>query len=227
MTIDDIKNGGKTIIKKLKTSNNYILSVKAACGDVGATIQLFTEIGKAALSLPDELFYSKLECFLNGVDFKDEERAKMRFWIASNGYEKDNGIRLISYINNAESMKKVEYFANATRCALNYGLNLELYFRICNAIDISLEEDLKFLAENIPKNYEKNFTQNYFTQKLYAAGLMDVVTYVRDNGKHHFNPLAKLIDVCSISFSNDTKYPNPKRTINEINAILISQSGGL
>ena len=87
----------------------------------------------------------------------------MRAWIAENGTEDDNTLRLVSYIDNAKSLKKIKYLANATRCALTYGLRIELYFQICSAIGMPTEEDLKFLADNIYKNYDKQFKQNYIT----------------------------------------------------------------
>ncbi|MBR0289392.1 MAG: hypothetical protein IJQ82_10465, partial [Selenomonadaceae bacterium] len=175
-------------------------------------IKLLEEISKGALSLPDKLFYLKLKKFLSGVNFTDEDGAIMSAWIAENSTEGDNALRLVSYIDNAKSLRKVEYLANATRCALSYGLRIEFYFRICSAIDMTTEEDLKFLADNINKNYDKTFKQNYITQKLYSAGLMEVVNTIYDNGKHKFNSLARLVDVCAVSFADDSRYPNPKRT---------------
>lgn len=216
----DIDAVSKIFSKGAEMFGNIALCVKTICGDKISEAQLSVKIGKAVLSLPDEIFYLKLEKFLNGVCLKDNERAQMRAWIAENGNEEENGLRLISYINNAESLKKVEYFSNATRCALNYNLELELYFRICNAIDMSVEEDLRFLADNIPKNYNKPFAQNYYTQKLYAAGLMNFISGLSAHAQHKFNNLAELVDVCAVNFGNDTKYPNPKQTISEIKSKL-------
>ena len=224
MITDDIKDGAKIMSDKIKEVHNLALTVKAVCGDGLATIQLATEFGKTIISLPDTLFYSKLAKFLSGVNFTYEDRAKMRTWIAENGTEGDNALRIVSYIDNAKSLRKVEYLANATRCVLSYGLGLELYFRICSAIDMTTEEDLKFLADNIHKNYDKTFKQNYITQKLYSAGLMEVVNTIYDNGKHKFNSLARLVDVCAVSFEDDSRYPNPKRTIDDIISDLDSQS---
>lgn len=204
--------------------SNVALCVKTICGDKISEAQLSFKIGKAILSLPDELFYLKFERFLSNANLvDDDEKAKMRAWIAKNGTEGDNALRLVSCIDNAESLRKVEYLANATRCALSYGLRIELYFRICSAIDMTTEEDLKFLADNICKNYDKTFKQNYITQKLYSAGLMEVVNTIYDNGKHKFNSLARLVDVCAVSFADDSRYPNPKRTIDEIISNIDSQ----
>ena len=88
---------------------------------------------------------------------------------------------------------------------------------------MTTEEDLKFLADNICKNYDKTFNQNYITQKLYSAGLMMVIEIIHDHGKHKFNSLARLVDVCAVSFADDSRYPNPKDTINEIISDLDSQ----
>lgn len=223
MTKNDIETGVKIMADKIKEKSTLALCSRAVCGDGLSMIQLATEFGKTIFSLPDALFYSKLTEFLNGVNFTDEDREKMSAWIAKNDNEDDNALRLVSYIDDAKSMKKVKYFANATRCALNYDLSLELYFRICSAIDMTTEEDLKFLANNICKNYDKTFKQNYITQKLYSAGLMEVTNTIYDNGKHKFNSLARLVDVCAVSFEDDSRYPNPKRIIEEIISDLNSQ----
>ena len=214
----------KIFSKGTELFSNVALCVKVICGDKISEAQLSFKIGKAILSLPDELFYLKFERFLSGANLIDDaEKAKMRAWIAKNDTKADNALRLVSCIDNAGSLKKVKYFANATRCALNYDLSLELYFRICSAIDMTTEEDLKFLADNIVKNYDKTFKQNYITQKLYSAGLMEVIDKIYDFGKHKFNSLARLVDVCAVSFANDSRYPNPKRTIDEIISDLDSQ----
>ena len=218
-----IKDSAKIITEPLKKISNLALCAKAVFGDELATTQLLAEVGKTVLSLPDELFYKKFCLFLSEVYFEDAERAKMSAWIIENATERNNALRLVSYIDNAESLRKVEYLANATRCALSYGLRIELYFRICSAIDMTTEEDLKFLADNICKNYDKTFKQNYITQKLYSAGLMEIVNTIYDNGKHKFNSLARLVDVCAVSFADDSRYPNPKRTIDEIISNLDSQ----
>ena len=223
MTTDDIKTGVKIMADKIKEKSNLALCARAVFGDGLAIIQLAIECGKTIISLPDALFYSKLTKFLKGVNFTDEDRATMSAWIAENSTEDDNALRLVSYIDNAKSLKKVEYLANATRCALSYNLSLELYFRICSVIDTTTEEDLKFLSDNIYKNYDKTFKQNYITQKLYSAGLMEVIEIIHDFGKHKFNSLAQLVDVCAVSFADDSRYPNPKRTIDEIISNLDSQ----
>ena len=222
--MSDINAISKIFSRGTELFGNVTLCVKTICGDKISETQLSFKIGKAVLSLPDELFYLKFERFLSDANLvDDDEKAKMRAWIAKNGTEGDNALRLVSYIENAKSLKKVEYLANATRCALSYNLSLELYFRICSAIDITTEEDLKFLADNINTNYDKTFKQNYITQKLYSAGLMEVVNTIYNNGKHKFNSLARLVDVCAVSFADDSRYPNPKRAIDEIISDLDSQ----
>ena len=222
--MSDVNALSKIFSKGTELFSNVALCVKTICGDKISEAQLSFKIGKAVLSLPDKLFYLKFERFLSDANLvDDDEKAKMRAWIAKNGTEEDNALRLVSYIDNAKTMKKVEYLANATRCALNYDLSLELYFRICSVIDMTTEEDLKFLADNINKNYDKTFNQNYITQKLYSAGLMMVIEIIHDHGKHKFNSLARLVDVCAVSFADDSRYPNPKDTINEIISDLDSQ----
>ena len=220
MNLEDLKNGVKDIFVEFKEPKTFILAGRAICGDSSAQMQLVSEIAKNVLSLPDMLFFHKFKEFLDGTYKSEDDRSKMREWIVSNGDKEDNAIRIMSYIDNAISLKKIKYFSNATRCALNYEIDLETYFEICHAIDAVLESDLKFLSDNIIENYEKPFNQNYHTQKLYSAGLMTFIQGISTHGRHRFNVLAKLVDVCAVNFDNDARYPNRKKEIDEIKSEL-------
>ena len=220
MSVSDVVKTLSSAAKKFKEPSQLFLCIKTVCGDKFAQAQLIVEIGKIILSLPDEIFYYKLEKFLHDAYLSDDDRNKMRAWIASNGNEENDGIRIISYINNAKSIKKIEYFANVTRAALAYDLGLSLYFRICDVIDMVLEEDLRLLADNINKNFNKEFSQSYFTKKLYSVGLMDFNDRPYHFGIYKFNDFAKLVDICALNFKDDRMYPNPKTKIEELKSTL-------
>ena len=58
-------------------------------------------------------------------------------------------VNLIHLWLKSLAKKKIEFISNATRCALNYEMDLSLYFRVVNAINMLVEDDMEFLAENI------------------------------------------------------------------------------
>lgn len=216
----DLKATKEIISDEFMNTENFSLVVRSICGDMTAPIQLFAKIGKVVLTIPDICFYKKFESFLKYNQFSEDEYAELSDWIVSYGEKEENALRIINYINNAKSMKKIHYYSNVTRCALSFKLNMSLYFRICNVIDFVFEEDLKFLADNIIDNYDKNFEPNYCTQSLHAVGLMDFNDTIGNFGKYKFNNMSKLVDVCAVSFGNETRYPNPKEEIDKIKAEL-------
>ena len=216
----DLKTAKEIISDKFMNVESLSLVVRSVCGDMTAQIQLFEKIGKIGLTIPDICFYKKLEVFLKYNQLSDDKCAELSAWIASDGEKEENALRIINYIDNAKSMKKIHYYSNVTRCALTFKLNMSLYFRICNIIDFIFEEDLKFLAENIIDNYDKIFEPNYCTQSLHAVGLMDFNDKMYDFSKYKFNKMAKLVDICAISFDDETRYPNQKKEIDKIKAEL-------
>lgn len=210
----------KSIAKQVKGNVPEIVfsCAEAISGDSIAYARLMYLIGKKGTSIPDAIFHSKLDDFLRGVFQDEEDRAKMRAFLASEGDSTDNCMQIVSHINNAASKKKIKYLINATRFALAYDLSLPLYFRVCDAINAVMEDDLQFLSDNVGamKNVKTNhFTANIHTQKLFSVSAMRTITTAWEAGDYAFTPFAKLIDICTVNFDNDARYPNPRRIIEE------------
>lgn len=215
------------IVKKIKVSAKQIkentpeilfLGAEAITGNPIACARLANLIEKMVVSIPDALFYSKLDDFLRGAFQSEEDRAKMNAFLATEGDKADNGMQILNHINNATSKQKVKYLVTATRFARAYDLPLALYFRICNAINVVMEDDLQFLSDNVGamENVENNhFTANIHTQKLFSVSAMRTITTAWEAGDYAFTSFAKLIDICTVNFENDARYPNPRRIIEE------------
>ena len=212
--ITDLEIIAKEVKKKF--SDNIATTILAIMGFPAAQIQIGVLLAKGAISIPDWLFYNKLDKFLRGLELSDRDRADMRAFLASKGCATDNCIRIMNCINMVESEKKIEFICNATRCALANEMDLQLYFRIVNAINVLMEDDIEFLAENIHSikvPAENHFESNRHTQALFTVGAMKIITTVWENGDYAFTPFAKLIDVSTINFPNDARYPNRKEVI--------------
>lgn len=114
---------------------------------------------------------------------------------------------LIAYIDRAETKKKIRYLINVTRCLLTDFIDLDTYFRICNAVTFTLDEDLQYLRNHIT---EDNIAYNASTQGLYANGLM-YQSMIEVSGRQFFSfsPIGKMVDRYAVSYDDDARYPNP------------------
>ena len=201
---------------KREFSRNIATCILALMGLPTAQEQIGELLGKSAISIPDWLFYNKLNNFLKGIELSDNDRAKMRAFLATKGSETDNCLRIMNYINTAESEKKIAFISNATRCALNYEMDLRIYFRVVNAVNMLMEDDMEFLARNISlfeKQDDNHLKQNNHTQALFTVGAMRIITDVRKAGEYSFTSFGKILDASTISFADDAKYPNRKEVI--------------
>ena len=179
----------------------------AILGDPIAIGKIFLAIGKSPFFIREQLFWAKIEAFINGVFLSEEDRSNLRTKLTKCGEEKDNALRLIECIDRAETNKKIKYLINATRCLLSDYIELSDFFRICHAITHTLEEDLTFMAEHIS---ETEIPYNLCIQGLLTSGLMyESVIDTNGNPKYSFTPVAMQVDRYAVSFDNIERYPYP------------------
>lgn len=206
------------IVKEIKKkfSDNIATSILALMGVATAQSKVGILLAKSALSIPDWLFYNKLNQFLQGLELSNGDRAKMRAFLASEGCATDNCIHIMNCINAAESSNKIELMCNAMRCALNGEIDLQLYFRVVHAVNMLMEDDMEFLAEHIslleePK--ENHLSSNNHTQALFTVGAMSIINTVWNGGEYAFTSFGKILDVSAVSFADVAKYPRRKDVI--------------
>ena len=72
-------------------------------------------IAKSPFYIREQLFWSKLETFLNGIYLEESDRAILRAKLAENGNSNENALRLVASIDRAETMQKIQYLVNVTR----------------------------------------------------------------------------------------------------------------
>lgn len=157
---------------------------------------------------------------MNGIYLEESDRTILRAKLAENGNSNENALRLVASINRAETMQKIQYLVNVTRCLLTNFIDRPTYFRICHAVTFSLEEDLSFLKDHID---EEDLVYNSYVQGLLTTGLMyQSVIDGNDESKYSFTPLARLVDQYAVSYENLERYPNPKQ-ITDVQTILRQQ----
>jgi len=210
-----------------EASKNLIEDIiNALLGDPISVGKIIFTLIKSPFFFREQLFWTKMEAFLNGVYLNEADKEKLRAKLNKNGKERDNACRLIECIDRAETQQKIRYLINATRCLLADSIDLQTYFRICHAIKNTLEEDLQFLREHILT--EDNHGDSLYTEGLLTAGLMyQSVFDPNGNQKYSFNTTVELVDKFAVSYDDVARYPNPTSNPDKDYSHQISLSTGI
>ncbi len=180
-------------------------SASALLGDPVSVGKVLIALAKSPFFIRENLFWMKMEAFLNGVYLSEEDRSNLRAKIWREGEYGDNPYRLVECIDRADTQQKINYLINATRCLLSEYIDLPMYFRICHIITHTLDEDLSFLSKKIN---ESDLPYSSYTQGLLTAGLMfQSVIDANSEQKYSFTPLAEYIDRYAVSYNNIERYP--------------------
>lgn len=182
-------------------------TINAILGDPISAGKIMIALAKSPFFVREQIFWTKIEAFLNGTYLDENDCANLRAKLTEDGGKRDNPLRLVESIDRAETQQKVCYLINATRCLLTDFIDRPTYFRICHAVTHTLEEDLTFLAEHID---DSDLPYSIYTQGLLTSGLM-YQSVIDGNGdqKYSFTSIAKLVDQFAVSYDNTGRYPNP------------------
>ena len=93
-------------------------TINAVLGDPISIGKIIIAITKSPFFLREQLFWTKMEAFLNGVYLSEDDCAKLRATLTEDGEKEDNSLRLVESIDRAETQQKIRYLINATRCLL-------------------------------------------------------------------------------------------------------------
>lgn len=119
--------------------------------DSVATKNLVTQIGKMPILIRDAFYWNKFYMFVTGVRKIEDDlgkSVKLSSKLFDNPKNREqNGMRLLGYVDKADSEQKVNYYINATRSLLMGCIGNTDYFRIMKAVSETLNEDLEYLAE--------------------------------------------------------------------------------
>lgn len=192
----------------IEGSTTFLLDVtEALMGNPFAAARVFLSICKMPSLFNEQRFWSKMEEFLNGVFLYEEDRAKFTAKLTENGENYDNPYRLAECINRAETKRKIRYIINATRCLLSDFIETSEYFRICQIIAQTIDEDLIFLRDHIG---EHELPYSFPVQGLLNVGIMYQNVYDANGDQYYsFTPLAELVDKFAVSYDDVSRYPNP------------------
>jgi len=192
---------------KEASSNIFEDAIDAILGNPASAGKIMIALAKLPFFIREQIFWTKLQAFLNGVYLNEDDRSKLCAKLMLYGEKNEGAFRLIEYIDRAETQQKIKYLINATRCLFADFIDLSIYFRICHAVTHCLEEDLRFLKNNIG---EENFEYSLYIQGLFAEGLMYQSVIGEDGrSKYSFTPLARMVDQYAVSYDDVVRYPSP------------------
>ncbi|MCQ2017462.1 hypothetical protein [Clostridium butyricum] len=177
--------------------------IKAATGDVFAAKDIIKLIVSSPMLIRDFLFWEKFELFLKGVFLDNDDARKLSEIFADKEEKVEYSKRIIKIIDDLETDNKVESMIHLTRALLLKLIEKTEYYRLCNALRNTLQEDLKFLNENIEKTILK---ENIHIEFLLQNGLVRQ-TVIDGNGDNEFEftPLAHMLDKYGLDYGSESK----------------------
>lgn len=184
--------------------------INALTGDLIAFKKATELFIKSPMFIRECLFWDKFTMFLEGTFRDGDDKIKLSAVFADNQEKEEYARRILSIIDNIDTKSKVRYISNLTRALLLDLINRADYYRLCNAIRNTLEEDLMFLNSNVGKKLVKS---NIHIDFLKQNGLM-VQTLISstssgeayDKEEYVFTPYAKMLDQFGLEYGNTDKY---------------------
>lgn len=198
--------------KKVKEASSNFLedAIEGILGNPIAIAKLIIGITKSPFFIREQIFWAKFEMFLSGVYTSDEECANFSKFLTEDGTNRDNPHRLLACIERAETKDKIQYLINASRALSACFINLSDYFRVCHQITHNLDEDLRFLKENLTNTH---ISYNYSIEGLLSSGLVYQSGIDANEGHegqlYAFTAIAEIVDRFALSYSDINRYPNP------------------
>lgn len=190
-------------------------TVGMVAGDPASTIKNVKAIANAPFFFQEKKLFFKMKFFFEGAGFTKDEVSELRARLMAYDEDDNNVLRLIELIDKTESLKKIRYLINATRSVLTDFIDLSTFFRICHAVNSTIDEDLLYLKDNVLKQNE--ITYNEHVQGLLNSGLMYQKKIENEGDLYYaFTTTAALVDQFAVSFDDDTRYPNPTRPIKKV-----------
>ena len=222
--LNQVVESAVNLIKHISENHDLQQALREGVIDAGkkaidcanpALSMLYSEMGSIS-EFRTEYLLLKLGSIMNGVDLSMSDRAKLCDFVTEQGNKPDNALRLLHYIDDIDTSMKLEYVTNATRALLMSQINAEQYFRILQAIEQTLDEDLDFLGKKYSEKYievsdndnSKNGRSfNAYVQGLVTSGLMRQTLYTsgRDQ-RYDFTGLAGWVDKYAVNRNNEEKY---------------------
>lgn len=154
------------------TGEAFMNIIKAVIlGDPNALIDSGKDIKEIISNMPLILFWDKMSRYMYGTFRSYEEQVNMaaKFHRRNKDYNEfvKKQIHLINEINDD---KKVDYFAQLTRCYLLYEMEDALFYKLARFITLCTPEELDYISNF---DYRKTTILTAMVSSLYQYGLFE------------------------------------------------------
>lgn len=202
-------------LTELNIKDNCVDIIDNAIGtlmlDPVATKNLVEKIANMPTLIREAIYWNKFYMFVTGVREIEEDlgqSVKLSSKLFGDPKNKrQNGMRLLGYVDKADSEQKINYYINATRSLLMGCINNTDYFRIMKAVSETLNEDLEYLREvaitsNIIKGNMQILALNRSGLVLQAG--IDANESIETQG-YTVSSLGRMVDCFAISLEDEER----------------------
>ena len=137
-------------------------------------------------------FWDNMDKFFNSGILTEDDKRKLIDKLSNDKTSAETGKKIIALIGKTDTDQKLACILNATKALANNLIELNIYFRICNSVLNTLEEDLQFLKSHIEEN---TIDYSISVGGLITVGLACHRGIIEGNSKSYaFTELAKIVN---------------------------------
>ena len=200
----------------------FLNIVKAvSLGDVGALLDSSVDIKNLLFHTPTILFWDKMQRYMFGTfrDYTEQVKMAGKFNEDNKDYEKFVK-RQIYLINEINDDKKVDYFAQLTRCYLLTEMENALYYKLAKFLVMCTPEELDYIA---PFGYEETTNLTVMVSSLYQYGLFEQQEKQHGGVDYVLSGFAKALKYNSLNFNEGISGRNRIVSYSQIAPLSISE----
>ena len=171
-------------------------------GDVGALIDSGGDIKNLLFHTPTILFWDKMQRYMFGTfrDYAEQVKMAGKFSEDNKDYERFVK-RQIHLINEIDDDKKVDYFAQLTRCYLLTEMDNALYYKLAKFLIMCTPEELDYIASF---DYEGTTQLTAMVSSLYQYGLFEQQEKQHGGVSYALSGFAKALKYNGLNFNERT-----------------------
>ena len=200
----------------------FLNIVKAvSLGDVGALLDSSVDIKNLLFHTPTILFWDKMQRYMFGTfrDYTEQVKMAGKFNEDNKDYEKFVK-RQIYLINEINDDKKVDYFAQLTRCYLLTEMENALYYKLAKFLVMCTPEELDYIASF---GYEETTNLAVMVSSLYQYGLSEQQEKQHGGVDYVLSGFAKALKYNSLNFNEGISGRNRIVSYSQIAPLSISE----
>ena len=190
-------------------------------GDVGALIDSGRDMKNLVFHIPTILFWDKMQRYIFGSFRNYNEQVKMAGKFNEDNQDYESFVkRQIHIIDEINDDKKVDYFAQLTRCYLLTEMENALYYKLAKFLTICKPEELDYIASF---DYEGTTKLTAMVSSLYQYGLFQQQEKWNGDADYVLSGFAKALKYNGLNFNEGTSGKKRILSYSQIAPLSISE----